>query len=67
MLNLAGIDTENFKPHSKRAASSSKAFSKGASLEDILNMGNWSNESVWQKHYHKEFSPAERYQHALLK
>jgi len=36
MLNLAGIDTENFKPHSKRAASKA---SKGASLEDILSMG----------------------------
>ena len=65
-LSRAGIDSAIFRPHSKRSASTSKAFSKGASLKDILQMGNWSNESVWQRFYHNEFSTAERYQNTIL-
>jgi len=66
MLAIAGIDTEKFKPHSKRAASSSKASKRGVPISDILSMGNWSNESVWQKHYNKNFSVAEKYQKRIL-
>jgi len=66
MLTIAGINVDIFQPHSKRSASTSKAFQKGATINDILKMGNWSNESVWQTFYHKEFSTAERYQKLLL-
>ena len=65
-LERAGIDVKVFKPHSKRAASTSKAFVKGANLQDIMKMGNWSNSSTWQTFYHKDFSPTERYQTLLL-
>ena len=67
MLSRSGINPNIFKPHSKRSASTSKAFSKGASLNEVLKMGNWSNESVWQRFYHREFSTAEKYQKLILK
>ena len=53
ILGSEGIDTNLFTAHSTRAASTCKAKVKGISLEDILKRGNWSNESTWQKHYHK--------------
>ena len=66
-LSLAGVDTSKFKGHSVRSASSSKVKSAGISLGDVLKMGNWSSESVWQKHYHKPIeTPHQRYQQALL-
>ena len=66
MLGMAGIDKNIFRAHSKRSASSSKALKKGANIKDILKMGNWSNTSVWQRFYNKDFSSAERYQQILL-
>ena len=66
MLEMTEIDTGLFKAHSLRAASSSKGFQVGVSMGDILKMGDWSNESVWQKHYNKQIGPAEKYQKAIL-
>ena len=43
-----------FKAYSFRGASTSKAKVNGASLEDILKRGSWSNQSTWQKFYRKE-------------
>ena len=61
MLNLSGIDVSKFKAHSMRSASSSKVASLGLQIKDVLSMGNWSNESVWQRFYHKRIStPSER-------
>ena len=66
MLAIGGVNTNRFKPHSLRAASTSKGFQRGISISDILKRGNWSNESVWQTYYHKEISPTESYQRTLL-
>ena len=68
ILKLSGIDTNKFKGHSVRSASTSNVANKGLELADILSMGNWSGESVWQKYYHKEveITPAQRYQKSLL-
>ena len=67
-LLLSGIDTNIYQTHSLRAASSSKVHSKGLSTMDILKHGNWSQESTWQKFYHKEVqSSARRFQNTLLK
>ena len=67
MLQLAGIDTKLFQAHSVRAAASSKAAALGLKLSDILAMGNWAQESTWQKFYHKSISsPTKRFQRALL-
>ena len=67
MLSLAGIDTQLFKAHSLRSASTSKVAGLGLQLKDILDNGNWSNESTWQKYYHKRIKGVSaRYQEALL-
>ena len=47
MLNLAGIDTDNFKAHSVRSASVSAAASSGVTTNQILEAANWSSESVF--------------------
>ena len=39
MLGMCGIDTKNFKAHSTRAASTSKASSSGVSLIEIVKRG----------------------------
>ena len=56
ILNKAGIDTQSFKSHSVRAASSPKVSKAGLSTADILIRGNWKGASVWEKHYHKTLS-----------
>ena len=66
-LGMAGIDTKLFKAHSTRSASSSKAKVSGLALQDILDRGNWSSSSVWQKRYHKFIaSKAKNYQNSLM-
>ena len=42
-LQLAGIDTAVFGPHSRRAASTSKATTRQISLNTILRTAGWSN------------------------
>ena len=67
MLDASGIDTNKFKAHSIRAASSSKVSNLGLQLRDILEMGNWSNNSTWETFYHKRVvSSSHRFQEALL-
>ena len=53
VLNLAEIDISVPKGHSSRSAASSEAELAATSISDILSMGSWSNESVWQKYYNK--------------
>ena len=68
MLHLAGIDTSSYTAHSVRAASTSKAKALGISLNDILQMGDWTRESTWQKFYHKEVaSVSKNFQETLLR
>ena len=67
IMKLAGIDTQRFTAHSMRAASSSKAHSQGLALQDILSRGNWSQNSTWQKFYHKPINvPSLEYQNSIL-
>ena len=67
-LRLAGIDTNTFKAHSTRSASSSKAKVGGASIQDILSRGAWSTKSsTWQRFYHKEIiSPEQNFQNSVF-
>ena len=55
VLAMAGINTEVFKAHSTRAASSSKAEVTGVSLTDIIKQGHWSQtfnlSKILQKKY----------------
>ena len=67
MLRQAGIDTDKFKAHSMRSAASSKVASLGLKLTEVLDNGNWSRESTWQKFYHREIeSTHKQFQETLL-
>ena len=67
VLNLAGIDTSVSKGHSSRSLAWSGAELVGTSISDILSMGSWSNETVWQKYYNKPvLTPETSYQRKLF-
>ena len=54
ILKETGVDDDVFKRHSTHSASTSKACLSGISVDDILSPGSWSNESTWQKFYHRQ-------------
>ena len=60
VLKMSGIDITVFQTHSIRAAASSKAHTMGLSTDDVLKKGNWSQESTWQKFYHKNIISASK-------
>ena len=49
VLQLANVDTNAFKGHSTRSASTYKVNLKGLALSDIIHRGSWSRASTWQK------------------
>ena len=53
-LEMSGIDTQAFKPHSCRSASSSKARANRVPIETILKSGNWKSKDVFHKFYEKQ-------------
>ena len=66
VLRKAGVDTSQFKAHSCRSAATSKAKAMGISFEGVLNRGQWSRESTWQKHYHKPIQRNETFETTVL-
>ena len=50
-LTEAGINTDIFKVHSVRGASSSTAVSAGVTTADILKAADWSSAGTFQKFY----------------
>ena len=61
LLKEAGVDTEVFKAHSTRAASTST----GVSMVDIMNMAGWSRQSTFERFYYKSIQN-ENYARAVL-
>ena len=53
MLEEPGIDTNLFKGHSVRSASTSAAANQGVTTEDILKAADWSSDSSFQRFYYK--------------
>ena len=53
MMEMAGIDTNTYKAHSTRPASTSKAKAKGMSTRQILSWANWSNAKTFLRYYNK--------------
>ena len=53
IISWAGIDTSVFKAHSVRGASASAAYERGASLQDILNLADWSTDSTFRRFYYR--------------
>lgn len=65
-LAMAGIDS-NFKPHSTRAAATSKAFQSDVPLPEILAKAGWSNATTFAKYYKKPLQPSsDAFQSAVL-
>ena len=59
VLRETGVDTDCFKPHSCRAAPSSKARDNGVSIVEIMKQGRWKSESVFKKFYSKDIINAD--------
>ena len=72
VMTDAGVDTFNFKAHSTRGASTSKAKAKGLSCQKIIDMARWKKVSTFKRHYlrdvvkNTEISPAQGYQNTVF-
>jgi len=53
MLTGAGINTDTFKAHSVRRASSLAALRKGVHISDIFQMADWSKDSTIKRFYYR--------------
>ena len=53
IISQAGIDTSIFKAQSVRGASASAAYERGASLQDILDLADWSTDSTLRGFYYR--------------
>ena len=53
VMQQAGVDERLFKPHSTRAASTSKAYCANVPLASIIKAGSWKSDCVFQKLYNK--------------
>ena len=56
VLALSGIDITTFKAHSTRGASTSAAARCGASPEQIMRHGDWSNLGTYDRFYNKDLA-----------
>ncbi|KAG2201090.1 hypothetical protein INT47_010842 [Mucor saturninus] len=53
-MQEAGIDTKTYKPHSIRAASSTKVIQLGNFIQKVKSHANWSlNSNTFKKYYYK--------------
>ena len=52
-MKEAGINVEQFKPHSTRAAALSAAKLKGVSLQNIMKAAGWTQKSTFRRFYNK--------------
>ena len=59
LLSDAGVNTDVFKAHSVRGASTSAAMNKGVSLAEVLNTANWSKESTFRRFYYRSVDSTE--------
>ena len=67
VMNLAGIDTTVFKPHSTRAASTSKAKTCQLTLSTIMKSASWSSDCVFNRYYNKPIQgDSESFGHTIL-
>lgn len=62
----AGVDVKVFKPHSTRAASTSKVCSSGAPLTSIMKAAGWSNTCTFRKFYRKPLDNSAGYAESLF-
>jgi len=62
-MKEAGIDTEIFKAHSVRGASSTAAAEKGFLMTNILWTADWSKDSTFKRFYYR---PTSTYSYAQI-
>lgn len=53
VMTSAGVDTTIFKPHSTRAAATSKAKTASVPIQEILKTAGWSSSRCFDKFYDK--------------
>ena len=53
LLKASGVNSDIFKAHSVRRASTSAAANSNVPLSEILKMADWSSPSTFQKFYYK--------------
>ena len=53
MLQRSGVNIKTFTTHSTRAAATSKSYSIGLPLQDILSAASWSNAKTFAQFYNK--------------
>jgi len=63
---LSGIDTNIFKGHSFRRASTSKAVSVGVPLDVVLKAADWKNVSNFAKLYQRQTCTVGQFAQAVL-
>lgn len=67
VLSSAGIDTQIFKAHSFRAATTSTALLKGVNIKSILETAGWANAKTFEKFYLKPVVIGEKmFAHCVL-
>ena len=66
VMQKSGIDVNLFKPHSTRAAATSKAFLKSVPLEHILSVAGWSSSDTFAKFYKKPVINTDSFSTVLL-
>lgn len=66
VMQQAGVDERLFKPHSTRAASTSKAFSANVPLASIIKAGSWKSDCVFRKFYNKPIDLDQDFAQAIL-
>lgn len=59
VLHWSGIDTQRFKAHSTRGATTSKATSLGIDLNLLLRQASWKNADTFGKFYNKTIERAD--------
>ena len=53
VMDMAGVDTSVFSPGSTCGASVSAAARKGASIDQILGAGDWTNTGTFERYYRR--------------
>jgi len=66
VMRNSGINVEVFKPHSTRAAATSKASASFVPLDQILSTAGWSSASTFAKFYNKQIDVNNSFAESVL-
>ena len=66
VMRKSGINVEMFRPHSTRAAATSKASASLVPLDQILATAGWSSASTFAKFYHKPIDVKNSFAESIL-